>query len=72
MQSLVEFNEIVGNIITFYVQGTIYKIRVKKERNKTRFHWEGLAQLIAKFHLSGGEMLYFSMEGPQPRISIVL
>ena len=65
-----QFNELVGNIVQFYVHGTIYKIRVKKETNKTCFHGEGLAQIITKFGLSGGEIHYFSMKGPQPRINI--
>ena len=55
----------------FDVHGKIYNIRVKKERKKTYFYGEKLAQLIATNRLSGGDMLHISFDGPQPSIKLV-
>ena len=66
-----QFNELVGNIVNFDVHVTKYKIKVRKERKKTYFYGDRLAELIATENLSGGDLLHFNMAGPQPRISIV-
>ena len=43
---------------------------MRKERKKTYFYGDRLAELIATKNLSAGDLLHFNMAGPQPRISI--
>lgn len=54
----------------FNVYEKIYKINVKKERNKTYFYGPKLAELIATKGLSVGDMLIISFNGPEPAIHI--
>ena len=54
----------------FNVYEKIYKIKVKKESNKTYFYGSKLAQLIATKGLSLGDMLIISFNGPEPTIKI--
>ena len=54
----------------FNVYEKIYKIKVKKESNKTYFYGSKLAQLIAIKGLSIGDMLIISFNGPEPTIKI--
>ena len=55
----------------FDVHEEIYNIKVRKERRKTYFYGEQLAQLIVTRNLKEGDMPHISVGGPQPSIKLV-
>ena len=69
---LLEFNELVGDSVSFHYRGRTYNVDVQKNEEKTRLRGAGWHQLVERNHFAGGEMLVFSMGGAQPKILVAM
>ena len=66
-----QFNHITGESVQFLACGQTYEIELQKGPTRTRLGGEGWHRFISRNHLTGGEMLCFSLEGDVPRITFI-
>ena len=56
----------------FRALGSTYNIAVSKGRSRTRLHGVGWEEFVTKNNLNAGDLLIFTMSGPNPRISVAV
>ena len=64
--------ELVCKSLVFRSLGGTYKIHVKNKHSKTRLYGKGWEELIKLNNLRVGDMLVFSMTGPNPKICVLI
>lgn len=67
----VQFNELTGDSVHFLACGHTYEVKVQKGITTTRLGGAGWRRFVTRNHLTGDEMVCFSLARDTPRITII-